>query len=343
MSLQIEHISMSYGTTPVLHDISADIKQGEFLSILGHSGCGKTTLLKILAGFVRPTGGTVTMDGTLYSDAHQALAPEKRNMGMVFQSFALWPHMTVRQHVEFPLQCREKSMTPEARRARVDEVLRAVSLEDLADRYPDELSGGQKQRVSLARAIAPSPSLLLMDEPLSALDADLRISMRKEIRRIHRLTGATVIFVTHDQGEALSLSDRIMVLNGGRVEQLGTPEDIYLHPATPFIATFIGRCNFFQGTWEGPIFHAAGNAFTFNGGAIGERFRTENVCPIRPEQIHIGRAQQGLPAIIKERQYNGREIHYLLAHGDQTYTVYAPAGDNFHIGDKVYMAIKNEE
>lgn len=337
MSLNISHISMSYGATPVLHDISADIQQGEFVSILGHSGCGKTTLLKILAGFVKPTGGTVTMDGTLYSDPHHAIAPEKRNMGMVFQSFALWPHMTVRQHVEFPLQCREKAMTAEARKARVDEVLKAVSLEDLADRYPDELSGGQKQRVSLARAIAPSPSLLLMDEPLSALDADLRISMRKEIRRIHRLTGATVIFVTHDQGEALSLSDRIMVLNGGKVEQLGTPEEIYLHPATPFIATFIGRCNFFHGAWDGNVFHAAGDAFTFDGSAVAQSFRAEKVCPIRPEQIHLAHDPKGLSGIVKERQYNGREIHYLITHGDQTYTVYAPAGDDFHIGDTVYM------
>lgn len=337
MSLQISHVSMSYGATPVLHDISADIGNGEFLSILGHSGCGKTTLLKILAGFVKPTGGTVTMDGTVYSDTHHALSPEKRNMGMVFQSFALWPHMTVRQHVEFPLQCKAKTMTEAERKARVEEVLQAVSLSDLADRYPDELSGGQKQRVSLARAIAPSPSLLLMDEPLSALDADLRISMRKEIRRIHRLTGATVIFVTHDQGEALSLSDRIMVLNGGKVEQLGTPEDIYLHPATSFIATFIGRCNFFHGTWEGDRFHAAGDVFTFDGSDVAQSFRQEALCPIRPEQIRLGREGKGLPVVVKERQYNGREVHYMVADDKETYTVYAPAGRDFAIGDTVYM------
>lgn len=339
MSLNISHISMSYGKTPVLHDISANIGQGEFLSILGHSGCGKTTLLKILAGFVKPTGGAVSMNGKLYSDEHTAVAPEKRDMGMVFQSFALWPHMTVRQHVEFPLKCKDKDMSKEERNARVDEVLAAVSLTDLAGRYPDELSGGQKQRVSLARAIAPSPSLLLMDEPLSALDADLRISMRKEIHRIHQLTGATVIFVTHDQGEALSLSDRIMVLNGGRIEQIGTPEDIYLRPATEFIASFIGRCNFFKGTWEGNIFHAGEGAFTFKIPNVADTFRQREICPIRPEQIHLGR-DSGLPAVIREKQYNGREIHYLVSCEGENYTVYAPAADNFSIGDEVRLSCR---
>lgn len=214
---------------------------------------------------MKPTGGRILMDGTLYSDPSRSLPPEKRDMGMVFQSFALWPHMTVRQHVEFPLQCRNKDLSAAEKEKRIAHALEATGLNGLEDRYPDELSGGQKQRVSLARAIVSGPSLLLMDEPLSALDADLRISMRKEISRIHRLTGTTVIFVTHDQGEALSLSDRIMVLNGGRIEQLGTPQDIYLRPATKFIASFIGRCNFVKGDWNGDTFRAGEGSFVFQG------------------------------------------------------------------------------
>ena len=337
MSLLIDHISMAYGNTKVLQNISADIKDGEFLSILGHSGCGKTTLLKILAGFIRPTEGEVRMGGVLYSDKDQALTPDKRDMGMVFQSFALWPHMTVRSHVEFPLQCRSRHMSREEKDRRIEEVLQVTGLSELGDRYPDELSGGQRQRVSLARAIAPGPSLLLMDEPLSALDADLRISMRKEIKRIHRVTGATVVFVTHDQGEALSMSDRIMVLKDGGIEQLGTPEEIYLRPATPFVASFIGRCNFFHGKWEGNTFHAAEGRLIFQGQPVAEIFHKEEVCPLRPEQLRMNRSGAGIPGIVREKQYNGREIHYAVSHGNDMYTVYAGPGELFHIGEEVYL------
>lgn len=337
MSLLIDHISMAYGNTQVLKDISAEIQRGEFLSILGHSGCGKTTLLKILAGFIRPVDGEIRMDGVLYSDRCQALTPDKRDMGMVFQSFALWPHMTVREHIAFPLQCRNKHMSKEKREERIEDVLQATGLTDLAERYPDELSGGQRQRVSLARAIAPGPALLLMDEPLSALDADLRISMRKEIKRIHCLTGATVVFVTHDQGEALSMSDRIMILQNGRIEQLGTPEDIYLQPATTFVASFIGRCNFVHGKWEGETFHAAEGQFICGGKNVADVFRKADVCPVRPEQLSMNRVGCGIHGIVREKQYNGREIHYAVSSGNDLFTVYTSAGERFAIGEEVYL------
>ena len=337
MSLMIHDISMSYGDTQVLKNISADINNGEFISILGHSGCGKTTLLKILAGFIRPTSGEVEMNGVLYSNHHHVLTPDKRNMGMVFQSFALWPHMTVRDHVEFPLECQKTYSTKEEANKRVTEVLEITGLSSLADRYPDELSGGQKQRVSLARAIAPGPSLLLMDEPLSALDADLRISMRKEIKKIHQATGATVVFVTHDQGEALSMSDRILVLKDGAIEQMGTPEEVYLKPATPFIASFIGRCNFFHGEWTGNTFHTAQGKFVFNGQSVANVFQQENICPIRPEQIQMSRTGQGIPGIVRERQYNGREIHYAVSSGQDMYTVYTGSNEQFRLGEEVYL------
>lgn len=340
MSLVLSHISMSYGKTQVLRDISVTIGQGEFLSVLGHSGCGKTTLLKILAGFERPTGGSLSLDGKELASPSFSCPVEKRDLGMVFQSFALWPHMTVAEHAAFPLRCKNGNLSRAERDARVEEVLRTVGLEKLADRYPDELSGGQKQRVSLARAIAPRPSLLLMDEPLSALDADLRVSMRKEIQRLHRLTGATVVFVTHDQNEALSLSDRILVLNEGRIEQLGSPREIYLYPQTEFIASFIGRCNFFKGEWEGNVFRAAEGAFLFQGDRVSETFRARELCPIRPEELRLGTGVRGLPAVVVEKQYNGREIHYLLSSRNESYTVYAPASEDYPVGEEVVIYAK---
>ncbi len=340
MSLVIDDISMAYGSTPVLRHISATIGDGEFLSILGHSGCGKTTLLKILAGFITPTAGQIFFGGDLYSDAGRSVPPEQRDMGMVFQSFALWPHMTVRQHVEFPLQCRHgKDMGRKDRQQAVDDALEMTGLADLAGRYPDELSGGQRQRVSLARAIAAKPALLLMDEPLSALDADLRISMRREIRRIHRLTGTTVIFVTHDQAEALSLSDRIMVLNDGGIEQLGTPEDIYLRPQTPFTAAFIGRCNFIEGEWHGSAFHTADGAFSYTGD-MAETFHRKHVCPLRPEQLRLLRYGKGLPGIVQEKQYTGREIHYAVSCRDHIYNVCMPAEDDYGIGEELFVSCR---
>lgn len=339
MSLIIQDISMSYEHTNVLRSVSIVIPQGEFLSILGPSGCGKTTLLKILAGFAKPTSGTVSMDGRVYSGGGILIPPEQRNMGMVFQSFALWPHMTVRQNVEFPLQSsRHRSMTKQGKKQAVAEALRITGLEALTERYPSELSGGQKQRVSLARAIVSRPTLLLMDEPLSALDSDLRVSMRKEIRNIHLLTGATVIYVTHDQGEALSLSDRIMIMRGGAVEQIGTPSEVYLHPQTSFAATFIGRCNLLRGTWEDHRFHVEGESVFYPEHSVAPIFKKAQLYPVRPEEFRLNREKEGLHGIIRSCQYNGREIHYIVEYKKQMLTVYAPAAEPFRLNEEVYLA-----
>jgi len=339
MSLIIDKVSMQYGKTKVFSDVSININKGEFLSILGPSGCGKTSLLKILAGFVKPTGGQIMMDDVLYSDKYKTLPPEKRDMGMVFQSFALWPHMTVRQHVEFPLQCRHKYMSEAEKENLAQSALDITGLTDLQNRYPNELSGGQRQRVSLARAIAAKPALLLMDEPLSALDANLRVSMRKEIRRIHRLTGSTVIFVTHDQGEALSMSDRVMLFNKGHIEQIDTPKEIYINPRTPFTASFIGHCNFIEGQWQNNSFKAYDGNLSYIG-EVAPAFRDSNICPLRPEQLRLNDKGVGIPVTVQDKQYMGREIHYVITNKKNIYNIYTPMEEEFAVGEELYATCR---
>ena len=213
--IHFHEISKQYGKLTALKNINLELVDKEFVAILGPSGCGKTTLLKLLAGFMKPTAGHIKLNEELVASAKTLVPPEKRNISMVFQSFALWPHMTVEENIYFPLKHHHfgKINDKFGQATIVSEVLEMVGLENLRHRYPSELSGGQMQRVALARAIAPKPSLLLMDEPLSALDAELRMEMRKEIQGIHRMLGTTIVYVTHDQGEALAMADRIVVMN----------------------------------------------------------------------------------------------------------------------------------
>ena len=226
---------------------------------MGPSGCGKTTLLRIVGGFIEPTGGIVRLGNQIYSGEGHMVPVEQRDLGMVFQSFALWPHMTVRQHVEFPLKSpRHRAMSPAEKKEAVDKAISCTGLEPYENRLPGELSGGQRQRVALARAIVGKPSILLMDEPLSALDAELKIEMRREIQNIHKLTGATILYVTHDQSEALAMADRIIIMKDGAIEQVGTPREIYMDPQTVFAATFVSRCNLLKGQWHGDAFQMAG-------------------------------------------------------------------------------------
>jgi putative spermidine/putrescine transport system ATP-binding protein len=232
-----ESVSRSYGTTVALEHFDIELQEGEFLALLGPSGCGKTTALRLLAGFIGPTGGRIFMDGV--DLAH--VPPERRDIGMVFQEYALFPHMTVLENVAFGL--RERRQRGAAALVRARELLQLVRLPDLEGRYPAELSGGQQQRVALARAVAFGPRLLLMDEPLGALDLKLREAMQIEIKRIQRTLGITTLYVTHDQGEAISMADRIAVMNRGRIVQLGTPPEVYDRPRSRFVADFLGRVN----------------------------------------------------------------------------------------------------
>ncbi|AVO39890.1 ABC transporter ATP-binding protein [Pukyongiella litopenaei] len=239
--VKIDGVSKRFGDTVALHRLDMSIRAGEFVTFLGPSGCGKSTTLRILGGFETPTTGRVILNGRDVT----AEPPNRRRVNMVFQDYALFPHMTVRRNIAFGLEL--KGLTRPQIAARSDDLMGFLELAPLADRLPDQLSGGQRQRVALARALAPDPDLLLLDEPLGALDAKLRGQVQAELKSIQRRTSKTFFFVTHDQDEALTMSDRIVVMSKGRVEQVGTPEDLYFHPASRFVADFIGETNLIVG------------------------------------------------------------------------------------------------
>lgn len=237
--LTLDHLQKSFGDTRVVHDFDMRVEKGEFISFLGPSGCGKTTVLRMVAGFESPSAGRVIIDGQDVT----GLRPNQRQIGMVFQAYALFPNLTVADNVGFGLKV--AGVARAERAVRVAEMLELIGLPDLGGRYPWQLSGGQQQRVALARALAPRPRVLLLDEPLSALDAKIRVSLRNQIREIQQQLGITTIFVTHDQEEALSISDRIVVMHKGIADQTGSPREIYNHPATDFVANFVGTLNRF--------------------------------------------------------------------------------------------------
>jgi putative spermidine/putrescine transport system ATP-binding protein len=244
-ALTLQGLTKQYGAQPVVQDVTLDVEPGELLVLLGPSGCGKTTTLRMIAGFVAPSGGDILLDGRSIA----ALPPHRREMGIVFQSYALFPHLTVARNVAFGLEMRRTQAA--VAEARVSEMLRLVKLEAMATRLPRELSGGQQQRVALARALAIHPRLLLLDEPLSNLDASLRQEMAREIRILQRNGGITTIMVTHDQTEAMAMADRLVVMHNGRVQQIGAPEAIHAQPANPFVARFIGGSNILSGRLDG--------------------------------------------------------------------------------------------
>jgi iron(III) transport system ATP-binding protein len=239
--LELTGIVKRFGSTTAVDGLDLEIHEGEFVVLLGPSGCGKTTTLRMIAGFETPSGGEIRVDGRPVSSPRRVVPPEHRQMGMMFQSYAVWPHMTVRQNVAYGVKL--KNLPKREVAQAVEQALATVRMENHGDRYPAELSGGQQQRVALARAVAVEPKILLMDEPLSNLDAKLREDMRRELRRLHSELGFTTVYVTHDQGEAMTLADRILVLEDGRVQQVGSPADLYLRPANAFVAGFLGRAN----------------------------------------------------------------------------------------------------
>jgi len=240
--LELEEVGKAYDGTSVIRDLSLTVRDGELLTLLGPSGCGKTTTLRLIAGLERPDGGAVRLEGEPVS-GDRFVAPEERDVGVVFQEFALFPHLTARENVAFGIE----EWPDEKRERRVDELLELVGLVDHGDKPPEELSGGQQQRVALARSLAPEPSLLLLDEPFSNLDVDLRVEMREEVREILTEAGVTAISVTHDQEEAMSISDRVAVMHDGRIEQIGTPEGVFQQPESRFVAGFLGHASFVSG------------------------------------------------------------------------------------------------
>jgi putative spermidine/putrescine transport system ATP-binding protein len=299
-SLLLDALSKRYGASTAVERVDLDVRQGEMVALLGPSGCGKTTTLRMVAGFVPPSGGRVVIGG---KDVTRA-PPHARDTGMVFQSYALFPHMTVGQNVAFGLEMRRVSRADRDSRAR--EALRMVRLEGLEDRLPRQLSGGQQQRVALARALVVNPAVFLLDEPLSNLDAKLRGEVRMEIRALQQRLGLTTLIVTHDQEEALTMADRLVVMERGRVRQVGTAEDLYERPANPFVAGFVGRCNLLEGRLEGPgQFRAASGALlpcAADAAPAGEA-----ILALRPEHVDI--TPEG-PARLRAVTYLGPQTEY---------------------------------
>jgi putative spermidine/putrescine transport system ATP-binding protein len=282
--LDLTDVQKRFGSTTAVEDFNLSAEKGEFVSFLGPSGCGKTTTLRMIAGFEQPTEGRIEIDGRDVT----YLAPNRRNVGMVFQSYALFPNMTVADNVAFGLKVRKRPK--DQIRKRVAELLEVVNLPDKGSRFPFQLSGGQQQRVALARALAFEPTVLLLDEPLSALDAKIRVALRLEIRSIQRQLGITTVYVTHDQEEALSLSDRVVVMSEGRIEQIGPPAEIYNFPATPFVASFVGTLNLLPAD----VIDAAAGRIAVDGQEIRGSGPTEGTgsatVALRPEAVRLGEA-----------------------------------------------------
>lgn len=347
--IELNGVSKKYGSFSALKQMNLSFKEGEFVAILGPSGCGKTTLLRLLAGFIKPSEGSIFLNEEEIASPKRLVKPEKRNIGMVFQSFALWPHLTVQEHVEFALKHHRftKTQSKQQHAERVSDVLKMVEMEDFKHRYPAELSGGQRQRVALARAIVPEPVLLLMDEPLSALDAELRMEMRKEIQSIHQQTKATIVYVTHDQSEALAMADRIIVMNNGIVEQADTPEMIYTRPETVFVSTFVGKSNLIHGQWtKDDIFIPDGfPSVEWQDSGISSELKKQGLFPVRPEQWKIGTtAENSITGEVTFVQFQGNEIHYSVKTGKQMITLYSPAfQERYQPGDIVGLTLAAEK
>ncbi len=342
--LSLIGLGKNFGSTPAVVDISLSLQPGEFVSLLGPSGCGKTTTLRMIAGFMKPTAGRIEVNGQTISSPSSVVAPERRSMSMIFQSYAIWPNMTVGQNVAFGLKLRKISSAEVSER--VNRILDTVQLRHLRDRYPAELSGGQQQRVALARAIVIEPEVLLLDEPLSNLDANLREEMRGEIRRLHDTFKITTVYVTHDQSEAMVTSDRIVVMNQGRIEQVDDPVSLYRRPRTRFVAGFIGRTNLLDGKREGsrivfPGFDVPADSAPASDIA-GASFS------VRPQTIVLHQAplvDRGgswwVAGKIEERAYLGEYWEYVIRPmgSDLRLRVSTPPTDMHAIDHQVWMQI----
>ena len=308
--LRIEGLTKVYGSAAAVEDVNLDVRQGEMLVLLGPSGCGKTTTLRLVAGFVAATRGRILVEGKDYV----SLPPYQREMGMVFQSYALFPHLTVAQNVTFGLRMRKLSKAEIS--SRLEETLEMVKLTTMADRYPRQLSGGQQQRVALARALAIRPKVLLLDEPLSNLDANLRQSVAREIRQLQRAAGLTALMVTHDQDEAMTMADRLVLMNEGRVQQVGTQEELYEQPLNPFVARFIGHSNLIKGEL------VDADTFRLPGGAVMKLARSytqrgPHTLALRPERVRLQVDSDVSPpratARVEDATYVGGHVDYLLS------------------------------
>ena len=315
VAISIDNVIKRFGKDTIINGLSLDVRPGEFFTLLGPSGCGKTTLLRMIIGFNTIEGGEIKIDGKVIND----IPTNKRNMGMVFQNYAIFPHMSVRDNVAFGLKNRK--IPQDQIEAQVDDILKVVKIDHLKKRMPTKLSGGQQQRVALARAIVIHPEVLLMDEPLSNLDAKLRVEMRNAIKRIQQQVGITTLYVTHDQEEALAVSDRIAVMNGGVIQQIDTPKNIYQRPANLFVSTFIGLSNIMDRTVDmsqGGTRVRIGDYSVAMDNLDDAVFQGQPVkVSVRPEEFIISRSsQEGIPAIVRSSVFLGVTTHYFVESED---------------------------
>jgi iron(III) transport system ATP-binding protein len=327
----------SQTTIPAVETVTLTLPQGDLLGLLGPSGCGKTTLLRLIAGFEQPQDGTIEIADRTVAGGSYSVAPEQRDVGMVFQDYALFPHLTVAKNVAFGLHNLRKQPTFNIKK-RTAEAIALVGLEGLENRYPHELSGGQQQRVALARAIAPQPALVLLDEPLSNLDVQVRLRLRQEVREILKATGTSGVFVTHDQEEALSISDWVAVMRQGRLEQFGTPENVYTEPASRFVAEFVTQANFLPAQRRGQLWETEIGCFDVRS---QESFDRGEVM-IRQEDL-ILKPDDDATVVIRDRQFLGREHCYsLLTPSGQKLQARTTSSTALPVGTKVHLSIVNQ-
>ena len=342
VNIKIENAQKRYGDNIIIENLSLDIKQGEFFTLLGPSGCGKTTLLRMIAGFNSIEKGDFYFNEKRIND----LDPAKRNIGMVFQNYAIFPHLTVEQNVEFGLKNRKVSK--EEMKTETEKFLKLMQIDEYRDRMPERLSGGQQQRVALARALVIKPDVLLMDEPLSNLDAKLRVEMRTAIKEIQNSIGITTVYVTHDQEEAMAVSDRIAVMKDGEIQHLGQPKDIYQRPANLFVATFIGKTNVLNGNLNGSILKVAGKYDITLNNIKDKNIKGNVVISIRPEEFVIDENQikDGIKAFIDSSVFLGLNTHYFahLESGEKIEIVQESKIDSIiPKGTEVYLKIKQDK
>jgi iron(III) transport system ATP-binding protein len=345
--LELDGLRKEYGALTVVKDIHLSVERGKLVCLLGPSGCGKTTTLRLVAGFIAADGGQIRVGGQVVSQAGSTVPPEARNMSMIFQSYALWPHMTVFDNVAYGLKLRR--LPGNEVRSRVEAILAATRLSQYAGRYPAELSGGQQQRVSLARALVVKPEILLLDEPLSNLDANLREEMRFEIRRLHDEFRYTTVYVTHDQAEAMTTADTIVVMNDGRIEQAGSPEDIYERPETEFVARFIGGTNILKGKRgdANTVMRPDGLALACRSGTVAED--GETAVSVRHHDIVLSEAKPNgidtntAPGTVVRQIYLGSHRDYLVSLKDgETVRAVAPVDFAVPAGGQVWMRFPPE-
>ncbi len=345
--ITIKEAQKRYGDNVIIPHLSVEIKPGELFTLLGPSGCGKTTLLRMIAGFNSIEGGEFYFNDTLINN----LEPGKRNIGMVFQNYAIFPHLNVRKNVEFGL--RHRKVPKEEIGPKVDKAIQAVQIEQYAARMPERLSGGQQQRVALARALVVEPDVLLMDEPLSNLDAKLRVEMRSVIKQIQHSVGITTVYVTHDQEEAMAISDRIAVMKDGEIQHLGTPKDIYQRPANQFVATFIGRSNILRGELKvkgGHCHLELGGGYSVELDNVQEKYREDQqvVVSARPEELLVqsDSAAQGMSAVVEDSVFLGLNTHYFvkLDSGEQAEIIQESTIDSIiQPGTRIKLAVNTKK